>query len=480
MTPTHLPDAAHVHVSSDGPSSNPSFAALVVRNTYLPMMLIGVNGAIVLLAARGQAFYVLPLLMFAVLLSFAAERILPYRGDWNTPCNDTGRDAAHAFVNELVNLAAVALLPFLTPWLTVADIWPHQWPFMLQVAVAIVVLDIGITLTHFVSHKVGALWRFHAVHHSVKRFYGFNGLMKHPVHQLIELTAGVAPLVLVGLPLGVATALAACVAVQLLLQHSNVDYRTGPVGWLFALNRTHRFHHLKWPGIGDVNFGLFLTVWDRMLGTHVTGPRGFTSDDLGIAAEPNYPTRYVGQLLRPFRTPRAAALVALSLCMLVLPSLAIAAPAPTVSDGPNANEATAQVEVAVGPERVYAALANVGQWSKLFSDVARTNIVSRTDSTAVADVESRLIGHAHRFSFAFRAPQTVRLVQADQSHGSKLWMHFQIEPAGTGQRAKVKGTLHYEVGGFWGFFVSDGKLRSLRRQKLLQDLSDLVAIFGSQ
>jgi sterol desaturase/sphingolipid hydroxylase (fatty acid hydroxylase superfamily) len=140
------------------------------------------------------------------------------------------------------------------------------------------------------------------VHHSVKRAYGFNGLMKHPLHQTLETAAGFAPLILLGLPTNVAYAVALCAAVQLLLQHSNVDYRVGPLRVVLALNQAHRFHHLKWAGIGDVNFGLFTLIWDHLLGTYSYDPeRRFSSDDLGMAAKPHYPNGYLAQLAEPFR-----------------------------------------------------------------------------------------------------------------------------------------------------------------------------------
>ncbi|MCW2630431.1 MAG: hypothetical protein QOF66_4100 [Mycobacterium sp.] len=60
---------------------------------------------------------------------------------------------------------------------------------MLQVLSAILIADLGITLVHLASHKIGVLWRFHAVHHSITRFSGLNGLMKHPLHQTVEMTA---------------------------------------------------------------------------------------------------------------------------------------------------------------------------------------------------------------------------------------------------------------------------------------------------
>ena len=77
---------------------------------------------------------------------------------------------------------------------------------------------------------------------------------------------------------------------------------------MLALNQVHRFHHLKWAGIGDVNFGLFTTLWDRMLGTSVWDPaRVFTSDDIGIGAEPDFPVAYRAQLVKPFRRTRPIA-----------------------------------------------------------------------------------------------------------------------------------------------------------------------------
>ncbi|GGT07418.1 hypothetical protein GCM10010156_75890 [Planobispora rosea] len=279
----------------------------VVRYGYMPFMLLGVNGAAVALAASGASkLWLVGLLLAAIGCSFAAERVLPYEAEWNSPAGDGGRDVAHAGVNELLLLVSVGVIPVLAATVTVADVWPHSWPFVLQVLLAVLVADLGITLTHYASHKIGLLWRFHAVHHSIKRFYGFNGLMKHPLHQTLEMSAGVTPLLLIGLPVDVAVALAVAVAVQLLLQHSNADYRIGALKYVLALNEGHRFHHLKWAGIGDVNFGLFTLAWDHLLGTFSYDPaRRFTSEQLGMAARPDYPTAYLAQLAEPFRASGA-------------------------------------------------------------------------------------------------------------------------------------------------------------------------------
>ncbi|WP_280181284.1 sterol desaturase family protein [Nocardia farcinica] len=275
----------------------------LVRYGYVPVMLVGINGAGIALAAAGAAkLWLVALLAAAVALSFAAERVLPYRPAWNRSHGDAGRDTVHTVVNETLVLGSVAAIPALAALLPGTGIWPHSWPFVIQVLVAILIADLGITLAHYASHHIGVLWRFHAVHHSVTRCYGLNGLMKHPLHQTIEMIAGVTPLLLAGIPVPVAAALALAVAVQLLLQHSNADYRVGPLKHVLALNEGHRFHHLKWAGVGDVNFGLFTLIWDHLLSTYSYDPRRrFTSDDLGMAAKPDYPVGYLAQLAEPFR-----------------------------------------------------------------------------------------------------------------------------------------------------------------------------------
>lgn len=275
----------------------------LVRFGYVPFMYVLLDGAVVVLAERHAPWWTFPIVvLLGVAASFVAERVVPYDGAWNLDQGDAGRDLVHAAVNETLMLGSVAVVPLLASLDLGATVWPSSSPMVIQVAVAVLVADFGITMAHIASHRVGVLWRFHAVHHSVARSYGFNGLMKHPVSQLFETSIGVLPLVLAGIPARVASALAVCVAVQLLLQHSNVDYRVGSLRSVLALNEGHRFHHLKWAGIGDVNFGLFTLVWDHALGTFSFDPdRRFSSADLGMAAKPDYPVPWSAQMLEPFR-----------------------------------------------------------------------------------------------------------------------------------------------------------------------------------
>jgi len=252
------------------------FTRSMVRFGYLPTMLIGVNALGIWLASNDSPTPVmLGALLAAVALSCAAERVLPYERPWNRDRGDTRRDIVHAAVNESLQVASLLLLPIVVGWIAIDGLWPRSWPFAAQVLVALLILDAGITFGHYASHRLSVLWRFHAVHHSVERFYGFNGLMKHPLHQLFETAVATTPLVLLGLPASVAAALVFCVAVQLLLQHANVGYAVGPAGPVLALNHLHRY-----------------------------------SSDIGIATRPDFPVTYVAQLADPFRHPGAVATIA--------------------------------------------------------------------------------------------------------------------------------------------------------------------------
>ena len=275
----------------------------IVRYAYVPFMLLGVNGLALYVIGFGQSLLWLGLLaILAVGASFLAEHVLPYEQDWNEGKGDQLKDTVHALVYEVSSFNAVVIgLPIvaaLVPW---PGIWPTEWPFVLQVIMAIVVADIGVTAIHYISHKVDWLWRLHAVHHGVVRLYGFNGLVRHPLHHFLDLLFGTMPLLLAGMPFEVAVALAFASSVQLLVQHSNVDYELGVFKYFLAIGPVHRLHHVNWQDEGDVNFGLYFTFWDMMLGTfRLSSAQAPVAGDIGIQDMPNYPQTYLKQLVQPF------------------------------------------------------------------------------------------------------------------------------------------------------------------------------------
>jgi sterol desaturase/sphingolipid hydroxylase (fatty acid hydroxylase superfamily) len=278
---------------------------IFARFAYVPTLAIGLNIVAVWLVSRGFS-YAWTGLLFAVAigLSLLMEGVLPYEAAWNYSHADAGKDLTHGVIYEVANIAAIFLLPFVTAFASWQGIWPSALPIGIQLLLAIVIADFNMTMIHYWSHRLSWLWRFHAIHHGVQRLYSFNGLVRHPLHQMLDLLAGTLPLVLAGLPVSVAVLLAFAISIQLLVQHSNVDYELGPFQKFFAVGPIHRLHHVNWSGEGDVNFGLFLTFWDRLLGTlRFPSDRSPSAGDIGIQDGPEIPQRYVKQLLFPFGRP---------------------------------------------------------------------------------------------------------------------------------------------------------------------------------
>ena len=158
------------------------------------------------------------------------------------------------------------------------------------------------TMIHYLSHRVGWLWKFHSIHHGVSRLYGLNGFVRHPLHQAMDVTFGTLPLVIAGLPVPVAAALGTAIAIQLRLAACQCELRDRTAcrnccpsarctGCTMSIGR----------GDGDVNFGLF-----RLYGTGRSAPSSRVRTgrpavaDIGIQDCPHFPQNYARQLRIPF------------------------------------------------------------------------------------------------------------------------------------------------------------------------------------
>ena len=283
----------------------PALRALV-RFGYFPVMAFGVNGtAIAVIFSGGTPTAIAVQILFAMVaaltLAFGSERFLPYCSAWNQGRGDTRRDLIHFAVNEAMSLVPLLLVPIFvvaTP-LPASPLWPGKWPLLLQLTFALLIFDLGQNLFHRLAHVWKPLWRLHAVHHEVKRMYGLNGIMKHPIYQMLSAVVSTGPLVLLGMPKEFSLALVFMSFTQLLLQHSNTDYVLGPFRRVFATAEVHRFHHLRGVA-GDVNFSLFFSFYDHLFGKAYYERRSLGSSDIGVDYLA-YPQSWWGQMKAPFQ-----------------------------------------------------------------------------------------------------------------------------------------------------------------------------------
>jgi sterol desaturase/sphingolipid hydroxylase (fatty acid hydroxylase superfamily) len=142
------------------------------------------------------------------------------------------------------------------------------------------------------------LWRFHVVHHAIKELDWLSANRVHPVNELLMRVASIAPLFLLGFRGDVLAGAASLLPLYSLVQHANVRWSFGPLRYVFASPRFHRWHHTSEAHGLDKNFANLLPVWDLIFGTFYM-PKGEEPSSFGVRDE--LPSSVLGQLAWPFR-----------------------------------------------------------------------------------------------------------------------------------------------------------------------------------
>lgn len=243
----------------------------------------------------------------SILIVVAFERILPYKPDWNHSKGDLATDAAYvptylgvnALIEPGVRVAAVAVGVAVSEAVGFG-LWPTQWSLLAQLLLACVVVEAFDYWPHRWLHEVPMLWRFHAIHHNPKRLYWLNATRAHPVEIAFRGVVNVIPLALLGADGAVLALVALTNSVVGLYQHANIDFKLGPLSWIFSVGEMHRWHHSVKLSEANANYGSNFLFWDVVFGTRYRDPERSGPDVIGIEHD-DLPTSWVGQLGAPFR-----------------------------------------------------------------------------------------------------------------------------------------------------------------------------------
>jgi sterol desaturase/sphingolipid hydroxylase (fatty acid hydroxylase superfamily) len=180
-----------------------------------------------------------------------------------------------------------------------------DWPGWLELALAVLILDLAIWAQHLVTHKVPLFWRFHRVHHADRDMDVTTGFRFHPVEILASM----------GLKIGLVYALGpsalAVLVFEILLSatalfnHANLALPVGldrVVRLLLVTPDMHRAHHSIHREEHDSNYGFALSVWDRLFRTYVPEPKaGHDAMTVGLEWQDERPARLGWALGLPFR-----------------------------------------------------------------------------------------------------------------------------------------------------------------------------------
>ena len=230
------------------------------------------------------------------------ERVRPHELEWLKPDGQARADLAHTlFTKAFVQIVIVSLTTFgIAHQLgdrASSGIWPGHWPLFWQVTLGLVVAEFGLYWAHRLAHEWGPLWRFHAVHHSVKKLWFWNTGRFHFLDTLKSMLFSTPIFVLVGAPGDVILWGSAITAFIGILTHCNIHMRFGWLNYVFNTPGLHRWHHSKDLREGNKNYGENLMLWDLIFGTYYDDASRRPPVDVGMKHA--MPETFLGQLLMP-------------------------------------------------------------------------------------------------------------------------------------------------------------------------------------
>lgn len=252
----------------------------------------------------GLDWFILDLLG-STLIFIVIEKLFPlykgqavFRREWQT---DLKHFAVNHFIVGLVLLTVNFLLHHLFGKL-LDNAWQQhvqRVPFLPQLLLCILVADLAQYWTHRAYHEVPFLWRFHAVHHSVKTMDWLAGSRQHMLELIATRVCVLAPLYVLGFSEGVMNAYIIVVGFQAVFNHANVHLPWGPLKYLIVTPDFHHWHHASDDEAIDRNYAAHYAFLDYLFGTAVTSKKKFP-EKYGVVGD-YMPDGFIRQQLFPFR-----------------------------------------------------------------------------------------------------------------------------------------------------------------------------------
>lgn len=175
----------------------------------------------------------------------------------------------------------------------------REQPFWIQFVVLLLVFDFLQWCIHNLLHRVGWLWEFHKVHHSIVEMDWIGDWRFHWGEIFVYRGLLYVPAAFFGFRgevmfwVGVANTLIGHFA------HANLSWKIGPLRYLINSPEMHIWHH-NHPDDGPINrnFGITLAIWDWIFGTaHIPA---HDPARLGFDGIERYPKQLPGQWAAPF------------------------------------------------------------------------------------------------------------------------------------------------------------------------------------
>ena len=237
------------------------------------------------------------------------EKKMPYWPERRASRQDLRTDLTHLamcwfaivpFAQALMRVLAFSVIGSISAQIG-TNLWPSQWPLLMQVLLAIVIGEFGQYWFHRLGHETELGWRVHATHHGTPQVYWLNSTRFHAIEVVVRTMFQTAPLIILGCNQETFLVYGTFAAIHGWVQHSNVAYKTSVFNLILATSANHRWHHSTTVAEANHNYGLVLLLWDRVFGTYYSPKDRSFRGKVGIGDMPDFPKTYWGQFLTPFK-----------------------------------------------------------------------------------------------------------------------------------------------------------------------------------
>ncbi|WP_339388927.1 sterol desaturase family protein [Vibrio caribbeanicus] len=226
----------------------------------------------------GLDWFILDLLG-STLIFVLIEKLIPHRKNQPVLRPEWQGDLNHFLLNHLI-VGFVLLLTnkFVNGafgWAVSEEIQSaiKSLPFVLQLFLIVLVADLMQYTVHRCYHEIPFLWRFHAVHHSVKHMDWLAGSRLHILESIVTRCVVLTPIFILGFPEEIVELYVITVGVQAVFNHANVQVNLGWLKYIIVTPQFHHWHHSSDKAAIDRNYAAHFSFIDYLLGTAVKGQK---------------------------------------------------------------------------------------------------------------------------------------------------------------------------------------------------------------
>ncbi len=143
-------------------------------------------------------------------------------------------------------------------------------PPVLEIVLAVLLLDYTLYLWHVLTHRLPFLWRFHLVHHVDLDLDASTALRFHFGEIIISIAWRAAQILAIGISPGALKTWQMFLFPTILFHHSNINLSAEvdkKLSCVLVTPRLHGIHHSNVRAETDSNWSSGLSFWDRLHGT---------------------------------------------------------------------------------------------------------------------------------------------------------------------------------------------------------------------